>query len=30
MDPALTDIVNRVEKGDLRPDRRHILELPLN
>ena len=27
---ALTDIVKRVEKGDLRPDRRHILELRLN
>jgi 2-dehydropantoate 2-reductase len=27
---ALTDIVKRVEKGELRPDRRHILELRLN
>jgi 2-dehydropantoate 2-reductase len=27
---ALTDIVRRVEKGDLRPDKRHILELRLN
>jgi len=27
---ALTDIVKRVEKGDLRPDIRHILELRLN
>ncbi len=27
---ALTDIVKRVEKGDLRPDKRHILELRLN
>jgi 2-dehydropantoate 2-reductase len=27
---ALTDLVKRVEKGDLRPDKRHILELRLN
>jgi 2-dehydropantoate 2-reductase len=27
---ALTDIVKRVENGQLRPDRRHILELRLN
>ncbi len=27
---ALTDIVRRVEKGDLKPDKRHILELRLN
>ena len=27
---ALTDIVKRVEKGDLRPDKCHILELRLN
>jgi len=27
---ALTDIVKRVEKGDLKPDKRHILELRLN
>ena len=27
---ALTDIVKRVEKGELRPDKRHILELRLN
>ncbi len=27
---ALTDIVRRVEKGDLKPDRRHILELRFN
>jgi len=27
---ALTDIVKRVEKGDLRPDKRHILELRLS
>jgi 2-dehydropantoate 2-reductase len=27
---ALTDIVKRVEKGDLQPDKRHILELRLN
>ena len=27
---ALTDIVKRVEKGELSPDRRHILELRLN
>jgi 2-dehydropantoate 2-reductase len=27
---ALTDIVKRVEKGDLRPDKRHILDLRLN
>jgi 2-dehydropantoate 2-reductase len=27
---ALTDIVKRVEKGELRPDKRHILDLRLN
>jgi 2-dehydropantoate 2-reductase len=27
---ALTDIVKRVEKGELKPDKRHILELRLN
>jgi 2-dehydropantoate 2-reductase len=27
---ALTDIVKRVERGELRPDKRHILELRLN
>ena len=27
---ALTDIVKRVEKGELQPDKRHILELRLN
>jgi 2-dehydropantoate 2-reductase len=27
---ALTDIVTRVEKGELQPDKRHILELRLN
>jgi 2-dehydropantoate 2-reductase len=27
---ALTDIVKRVEKGELHPDKRHILELRLN
>ena len=27
---ALTQIVKQVEKGDLRPDKRHILELRLN
>jgi 2-dehydropantoate 2-reductase len=27
---ALTDIVKRVEQGELSPDRRHILELRLN
>ncbi|MCG8545135.1 MAG: 2-dehydropantoate 2-reductase [Alphaproteobacteria bacterium] len=27
---ALTDIVKRVEKGELEPDKRHILELRLN
>jgi 2-dehydropantoate 2-reductase len=27
---ALTDIVRRVEKGDLKPDKRHILDLRLN
>jgi len=26
---ALTDIVKRVEKGELQPDKRHILELRL-
>ena len=27
---ALTDIVKRVEKGELQPDKQHILELRLN
>jgi len=27
---ALTHIVKRVEKGELQPDKRHILELRLN
>jgi len=27
---ALTDIVTRVERGDLKPDRRHVLDLRLN
>jgi 2-dehydropantoate 2-reductase len=27
---ALTDIVKRVEKGEIKPDKRHILELRLN
>jgi 2-dehydropantoate 2-reductase len=27
---ALTQIVKRVENGELRPDKRHILELRLN
>jgi len=27
---VLTDIVKRVEKGELKPDKRHILELRLN
>jgi 2-dehydropantoate 2-reductase len=27
---ALTDIVKRVEKGELKPDPRHITELRLN
>jgi 2-dehydropantoate 2-reductase len=27
---ALTDIVKRVEKGELKPDKRHILDLRLN
>ena len=27
---ALTDIVERVERGELQPDKRHILELRLN
>jgi 2-dehydropantoate 2-reductase len=27
---ALTDIVKRVEKGELQPDPRHILDLRLN
>jgi len=27
---ALTDIVKRVERGELQPDKRHILELRLN
>jgi 2-dehydropantoate 2-reductase len=27
---ALVDIVRRVEKGELKPDKRHILDLRLN
>jgi 2-dehydropantoate 2-reductase len=27
---ALTDIVKRVERGELRPDPRHIIDLRLN
>jgi 2-dehydropantoate 2-reductase len=27
---ALVDIVKRVEKGELEPDKRHILDLRLN
>jgi len=27
---ALTEIVKRVEKGELSPDKRHILDLHLN
>jgi 2-dehydropantoate 2-reductase len=27
---ALTDIVTRVEKGELQPDKRHIIDLRLN
>jgi 2-dehydropantoate 2-reductase len=27
---ALTDIVKRVEKGELQPDKRHITDLRLN
>jgi 2-dehydropantoate 2-reductase len=27
---ALTDIVKRVEKGELQPDKRHVIDLRLN
>jgi 2-dehydropantoate 2-reductase len=27
---ALTDIVTRVEKGELQPDKKHIIDLRLN